>query len=201
MLNKNQPHTVRHVLRFILHQNQHICLSLRLKNLPDATFLSHFQREIYFWSHFPAGMQDLSPWPGIKATPPALEVWGLNHWTTKEVPKGKFFKMLLQAPLPETSSTAWEGPGQAPFLLGTVKVDNQDCQTVSWPPDPSGLSPHPGTSSPVSLLLSPHPQAFKPAITFLKPPPPTATGHPFPLSPYSQVFFCSLYIQFLLQSL
>ena len=31
------------------------------------------------------GMQDLVPWPGIKPRPPALGVWSLSHWTTKEV--------------------------------------------------------------------------------------------------------------------
>ena len=25
------------------------------------------------------------PWAGIKLVPPALEVWGLNHWATREV--------------------------------------------------------------------------------------------------------------------
>ena len=28
----------------------------------------------------------LVPQPGIKPAPPALEVWSLNHWTTREVP-------------------------------------------------------------------------------------------------------------------
>ena len=28
----------------------------------------------------------LVPRPGIEPTPPALEVWSLNHWTTREVP-------------------------------------------------------------------------------------------------------------------
>ena len=31
-------------------------------------------------------MQDLVPWPGIKPMPPALEVWSLNHWTSREIP-------------------------------------------------------------------------------------------------------------------
>ena len=31
-------------------------------------------------------MRDLVPWPGIEPGPPALEVWSLNHWTTREVP-------------------------------------------------------------------------------------------------------------------
>ena len=32
------------------------------------------------------GMWDLVPWPGIKPEPPALGVWSLSHWTTREVP-------------------------------------------------------------------------------------------------------------------
>ena len=27
------------------------------------------------------------PWPGIKTSPPALEVQNFNHWTTREVPR------------------------------------------------------------------------------------------------------------------
>jgi len=29
---------------------------------------------------------DLVPWSGIKPSRPTLEVWSLNHWTTREVP-------------------------------------------------------------------------------------------------------------------
>ena len=32
------------------------------------------------------GMWDLVPLPGIEPGPSALEVWSLNHWTTREVP-------------------------------------------------------------------------------------------------------------------
>ena len=42
------------------------------------------------WDLFSCGMRDLVPlvpWPGIELGPPALEVWSLNHWTTREVPK------------------------------------------------------------------------------------------------------------------
>ena len=28
----------------------------------------------------------LVPQPGFKLIPPAVEVWSLNHWTTREVP-------------------------------------------------------------------------------------------------------------------
>ena len=33
----------------------------------------------------------LVPRSGIELAPPALEAWSLNHWTTREVPVGKYF--------------------------------------------------------------------------------------------------------------
>ena len=35
---------------------------------------------------FSYSMQDLVPWLGIKTGSPALGVWSLNHWTTRELP-------------------------------------------------------------------------------------------------------------------
>ena len=32
-------------------------------------------------------MWDLVPRPGIEPGPPALGVWSLTHWTTREVPE------------------------------------------------------------------------------------------------------------------
>ena len=32
------------------------------------------------------GMWDLVPWPGVEPRPPALAVWSLSPWTTREVP-------------------------------------------------------------------------------------------------------------------
>ena len=31
-------------------------------------------------------MWNLDPWPGVEPGPPALEVWQLGHWTTRDVP-------------------------------------------------------------------------------------------------------------------
>ena len=38
-----------------------------------------------FWLHCMA-CRILVPRPGIEPTPPAVEAWSLNHWTTREVP-------------------------------------------------------------------------------------------------------------------
>ena len=35
---------------------------------------------------FSCSIWDLVPWAGIECWPPALGVWSLNHWTTREVP-------------------------------------------------------------------------------------------------------------------
>ena len=34
---------------------------------------------------------DLVSWPGMEPGPPALEVWSLSHWTTREVPGDVYF--------------------------------------------------------------------------------------------------------------
>ena len=54
------------------------------KNLRiSPTLITHMN--IFFWPHHVAcGI--LVPRPGIWPMPPALEVWSLNHWTTREVP-------------------------------------------------------------------------------------------------------------------
>ena len=39
---------------------------------------------LFFW---PRSMWDLSSRSAIEPVTPAGEVWSLNHWTTREVPK------------------------------------------------------------------------------------------------------------------
>ena len=36
---------------------------------------------------FSCGVWGLVPWPRTQPAPPALGVWNLSHWTTREVPK------------------------------------------------------------------------------------------------------------------
>ena len=47
--------------------------------------LHYFSFISLFWPHCGA-CGSLVPLPGIKPKPPALEEWGHNHWTTREVP-------------------------------------------------------------------------------------------------------------------
>ena len=42
--------------------------------------------------------QDLSSPLRVTLKPPALEVWSLNHWTTREVPHSSTFSPSLQGP-------------------------------------------------------------------------------------------------------
>ena len=44
---------------------------------------------LLFWPHH-AACGILVPQPGIKPVTPAMEVWSLNHWTSREVPKIDF---------------------------------------------------------------------------------------------------------------
>ena len=39
-----------------------------------------------FWFSGRKACGILDPWLGIKPRPPALEVWLLNHWASREVP-------------------------------------------------------------------------------------------------------------------
>ena len=53
----------------------------------------HFKRFLIFGPHCVAcGILVLQP--GIKPVPPRVEVWNINHWITREVPK-MFFKCPL----------------------------------------------------------------------------------------------------------
>ena len=48
--------------------------------------LSFFLPFSIFWLH-QAAHGILDPWPGIEPMPPTMQVWSLNHWITREVPK------------------------------------------------------------------------------------------------------------------
>ena len=39
-----------------------------------------------FFFFFGRAVQHAVPQPGIEPTPPVVEAWSLNHWTTREVP-------------------------------------------------------------------------------------------------------------------
>ena len=51
----------------------------------------HLKSFFIFWLHC-AACRILVLQPGIEPVPPTVEVWNINHWTTREVPK-MFFKM------------------------------------------------------------------------------------------------------------
>lgn len=51
-----------------------------------TTFLSAFQyTHTHLHTRIACGV--LFPQPGINLTPPEFEVWSLNNWTIREVPK------------------------------------------------------------------------------------------------------------------
>ena len=56
---------------------------------------SFFQTLVVAYRFFSCGMQDLAPRPGIEPMPPALEVWSLSHWTTREVQDPLLLKVVV----------------------------------------------------------------------------------------------------------
>ena len=53
----------------------------------------------HFWLYLLCSVAHtiLVPQPGIKPVPRAVEVWSLNHRTTREIPLGSFFFFLIKA--------------------------------------------------------------------------------------------------------
>ena len=62
----------------------------------------------FFWLHH-AAHKILVPQPGIKPSPPALEAWGVNHWTNKEVPGCGSCLGLRRLPLSAQQNTSSPG--------------------------------------------------------------------------------------------
>ena len=56
------------------------------------TVLADFQGSLFFFGHT-AKCGILVPWPGIKPVSSALQIWSLNHWTTREVPIGLSYSL------------------------------------------------------------------------------------------------------------
>ena len=83
-------------------------LLLNLSGKPEATSLSvlFFFFFFNFWPcHFVCRIL-VSP-PGIEPTPPALEVWSLNHWTTREGPSMCPAVPCWHSPTKDYTCCAW----------------------------------------------------------------------------------------------
>ena len=76
---------------------------------------------IYFFS---CGMWDLVLWPGIELGLPALGVWSLRHWITREVPQSAFNwskrSSFLNWPCIERFSVVTPGAGVLLAVLHTT---------------------------------------------------------------------------------
>ena len=61
------------------------------------SFLIHILQVVkltFFLGHAASMLQACGisfPQPGMKPVPPAMEVWSLNHWTAREVPRLTYF--------------------------------------------------------------------------------------------------------------
>ena len=65
---------------------------------------------LFIWLSLGCSMQDLVPWPGIEAGPPALGVQSFNHQTTRQVSPWRF----------------GQGPCQGWHLLGTCQEESRE---------------------------------------------------------------------------
>ena len=78
------------MLRRTLSSPFQIFLNLDLSCMMQALHCHVWNLHCHMWDlwlwHESCDMLNLGPWPRIKPRPPALGVWNLNHWTSKEVP-------------------------------------------------------------------------------------------------------------------
>ena len=95
---------------------------------------------LVFW---PWGMWDLSSPTSDWTFIPCIGRWGLNHWTTREVPPGIFFILLCCCLVTEsypTLATPWTVALKAASVHG---ISRQECWSGLLFPSP-GDRPHPG---------------------------------------------------------
>ena len=79
----------------------------------------YFYYFFIFWPHR-AACGILVPQPGVRPGPPALEVWSLNHWTTREVPDLIVFNSLIcTMRCPKLIYISHLGAGVYHFSIGT----------------------------------------------------------------------------------
>ena len=84
--------------------------------------------------------QDLSSPLRVKLKPPALEVWSLNHWTTREVPHSSTFSPSLQGPAlqPLISSQVKQSQGRRQrFAKSWTPIMRTGCWGVRTGPFPN----------------------------------------------------------------
>ena len=92
-----------------------LAISLKSQCWSVSIFLKRGHCFFLFWPyHSTCGI--LVPRPGVELMPPAVEMWGLHHWTPREVLRGHCFA-FSSWPLPSPSS----GQCQA-FLLPVPKM-------------------------------------------------------------------------------
>ena len=64
-------------------------------------FFDHIMWHVGFFSFFlpsdPPSHGILIPWPGIEPTPPAVETWSPNCWTTREAPLYLIFSIYFHS--------------------------------------------------------------------------------------------------------
>ena len=77
----------------------------------------------------------LVPRQGIKPAPPAVDLWSLNYWTTREVPSF-IFKGYKSGPTKgrDTRGKAWEGPRCRPVSSSCGMRPSPSWQKIGHPP-------------------------------------------------------------------
>ena len=101
-------------------------------------------------------MWDLVPWSGIKPGPPALKIWSISHWTTREVPEF-YFKSIKFSSVIQSCPTLCDpmncSNARPPCPSPTPEVHPNPCPLSQWC-HPAISSSVPFTSCPQSFPAS-----------------------------------------------
>ena len=73
--------------------------------------------------------------PGIKPMPPAVEAWSLNHWTTREAPQIRVFRLILRDQMEAISPqavTVFQKRGNTlnKYSINRVKEERVDIRDI-----------------------------------------------------------------------
>ena len=81
---------------------------------------------IYLFSWLQHVTSGLVPWPGNEPRPPALEAWGISHWTTREV----LTLLYLNPAIPLLGTSPWGVHPNAPWQIGSRWFNHRCAHTA-----------------------------------------------------------------------
>ena len=118
-----------------------------MADFADWSLTLSFKKKIYLTvPGLSCGMWDLVPWPGIEPRPPALGVWSLSHWTTREVPDPLLFhwkQVCPQNPSQHGNTARWSEQARGSHLPSLTLEGMYNWDLQGWETEGAGQAETP----------------------------------------------------------